>query len=1118
MDMDWGDFDNDGNLDVALATWDTGVTVYRNQGQGQLSKFWQDTSQEAQTVAWADFNGDGYLELAVGGEYTNTISPTPDGGTYSWTGKNYLYRYNSSTNSFTEYDQFDTNDGVWRIAPADFNGDTFPDLAAVNFWGGCTAHLFINDNTGRFNRSDPGSTAQSFCLLDPPYDFSSARTYSTAWGDQDNDGDPDLALGTVIPGSNETWIRVYLNNGGVLTRTNLVNVNVLSPDTSGALPLPLDMAWGDYDGDGDLDLGVVFGYSSFLYPLYGLSNGILQVYRNEGGSFSLFYEDTFDYALTALDWADIDGDGKIELIIAPDNNFPFVYRYTGTTFQMAQSLNVPAAGGVFAIRAVDFDADGDLDVAMTNTEDMSWLFSTYAPFLSPVAKGLVGAFKAYNVDWADIDNDGDFDLLYGTSNNSIVNVNRGDGTFDTSFTFSPNPNAHYVALGDVTGDGYPELAIAQAISSRNMLYQNTSGTFSTLPVWLSGVYDRTTDQMFVDANQDNLGRLDLLVGNNGDPNRLYINQGSMLSTTPSWQSVLPNSTYDVAWGYFDDDILPDLAAADDDNGVHIYRNTGYDGFAVAQTLPVSAARSVAWGDYDGDGDMDLAVGRNNQPNLLYQNTGGSLSLVWTAPVARQTTSLAWGDWNNDGDLDLAVGNYGQPDQVYDNVDSTPDQVNLAWLWQAAENYLTTDVHWVDYDNDGDWDLSLSQEGTLQPNGIYENTFASAAHLVDNFADRLLTPRVASYVHIGGNGLQNRLFSRANLAVSSSLTIPLTITVFDPDTSRLPTTNLSGNQVKVLTYQYSLDGGGLWYPATVTPVLTSFQTSRQGTAYTVQWQAGQDITRNTPNQAVSDDVRFRITVSQENEPLLPYQIAGPVQRVYAAAISPRFRIRNVSCIWPEGAYIVSIQPPSPISVGTKVRFWGAVQQWDYHNSGITYTWNFGDVISDGEFMDHTYTTPGTYVVTMTVTQPPCPNTRPDFVTATVVVTGGSALSTYTVYLPLVQKNGGTAGTSLDTGTSLFPLEVKAGAPSQVTGLRGEAGPAGTTLSWQAVSPPETVLGYRVYRAKIGVTAYERVADLPASVTSFTDDTVGCGYGYFVTAYNSASESYPSTSSFYGPPCE
>jgi hypothetical protein len=212
----WGDMDGDGDLDLAAGS--SPNMVYLNEGgMLQPTAAWSSNDSDAtRSVAWGDMDGDGDLDLAAG----NNWAPN----------KVYLNEAGSlqSTAAWNSND----SDGTQSVAWGDMDGDGDLDLAAGNFDG--RSKVYLNEGG----------------MLQPIAAWSandSDAAQSVAWGDMDGDGDLDLAIGN---GSFETDfppVKVYLNEGGSLQRTA-----IWTSDFNNAR----SVAWGDMDGDGDLDLAI----------------------------------------------------------------------------------------------------------------------------------------------------------------------------------------------------------------------------------------------------------------------------------------------------------------------------------------------------------------------------------------------------------------------------------------------------------------------------------------------------------------------------------------------------------------------------------------------------------------------------------------------------------------------------------------------------------------------------------------------------------------------------------------------------------------------------------------------------------------------------------------------
>jgi hypothetical protein len=242
------------------------------------------------------------------------------------------------------------------------------------------------------------------------------NSFDLAWGDMDGDGDLDLAVGC---GESYSGVpqksKVYRNDDGVITPSAVWR--------TGSLDYTLDIGWGDVDNDGDLDL------------LCANEFGPNKLYRNDGGVLDSIpaWQSGDTWNSLQLDLGDVDGDGFLDLAVANNGQLGgpsnvVVYRNLGGTFESTPSWISagPARQYYSAVAFGDCDHDGDLDLASGGWWEPVVVFENLGSALENVPsfswkfanqqKGLV----VESVLWGDMDNSGSVTVLGETKDGNGV--------------------------------------------------------------------------------------------------------------------------------------------------------------------------------------------------------------------------------------------------------------------------------------------------------------------------------------------------------------------------------------------------------------------------------------------------------------------------------------------------------------------------------------------------------------------------------------------------------------------------------------------------------------------------------------------------------------------------
>jgi len=305
------------------------------------------------------------------------------------------------------------------------------------------------------------------------------------------------------------------------------------------------------------------------------------------------------------------------------------------------------------------------------------LFTKITNMTNPVVNDTL---ESTGVCWVDFNNDGFLDLFVSngnvvSQNNSLYLNNQAGGFVKITTGEIVNDGGTSIGgtWGDFNNDGNPDLFVTNRNNFGNFLYIGNGDTTFTKVTTGSIVTDmpNSNSSGWTDVNRD--GLVDLFMINFTQNDLLYINNG------------LPNFTFTKI----------DTAAFLNDGG----------NFSIAGQ----------WADYNNDRFPDCFVGNaGTQNDFVYKNNGNLTFTRTTLNDARATLGAGWADFNNDGYLDLFTSGYlNQKSRLY--VNGGPPNYDLLPIDTGiVSNDPANSVGscWGDFDNDGDLDLFVANDGTL----------------------------------------------------------------------------------------------------------------------------------------------------------------------------------------------------------------------------------------------------------------------------------------------------------------------------------------------------------------------------------------------------------------------
>jgi hypothetical protein len=521
------DIDGDGDLDLFIFDKDTTLNFYKNEGSPSNHLFRLNTTRfhDLSVRNWfkfADMDGDGDIDLFCGGDSQHVRYYRNIGNAVSPNFSLITYGIRTSSNDFMDSESA----SVPTLVDIDGDGD-------IDFLTGTSSgKITFYENTGTAANFSFTFVTDFFKNIEIVGGADELRhgASSIMFEDIDGDNDKDLYWGDFFG-----YSIYFIKNTGTAQnfQWNFIDTTSPEPDPyiSGGFNMP-----GIYDinndGRNDFFIGVLIGSKTIDNFIYYRNNGPLNnpAFTKITENF-IVSADVGSYSYPTF--GDIDNDGDKDLFVGCDNTVAF-FRNTGTSNQPAfelvtDSLPLAISNFNYSVAIGDLDGDGKKDLVLgffitarlkffKNTGTLNDPVFT----LQPSQLDTMNLVQLSAPCLADLDNDGDLDLLVGNSSGKLTYYRNNGNANSFNFQFVSNNymnvsvgNDAAPSLGDLDGDGDLDLLVGSRLGTIHF-YRNIGTLTDPNFIFVTNNYAginafQNSVPAIVDINNDT--DFDLFVGN-----------------------------------------------------------------------------------------------------------------------------------------------------------------------------------------------------------------------------------------------------------------------------------------------------------------------------------------------------------------------------------------------------------------------------------------------------------------------------------------------------------------------------------------------------------------------------------------------------------------------------